>query len=559
MSLKPSAPSTHVSSASDRVPFEVSYSSVVSLSMSNWFVSQLNSWFSVKSTSGHSFYEFLEASGVLLKEGCPEIFWAAVRWALSHDRASEDVFLLACHVATVRSCPRDLFDLLVLFDDPQVLVPLAANSCCPPQILASLAVHPDPMVRASVASNVSAPAEVLGGFVDDVLSGVAVSDRDRVRIGVSLGSNSALSASSLAKIFFALADAGVVDDWGFCNNPSTPLSVLEHIVGLGVPLEILAVVGRHSNCSDTLFSSVVSSLSGSSWLLNLIEGMDVSRQEFLGFVRSSSVEVCAAAAANPSCPPDLLEQLSYSAAVAVRAEVAANSSCPPSVLTRLISESLKDGVVQDGCFPIVCTAAENRFTPAQALVELSEAAVSSAGVQGVLFTFFAANPNCPPEVFARAAATGVAGLRMATHCSSLDVSLIVPRVRQLVSSAASEDVVVLLLLVSSFEKLLGAVLDPSADVSVLSEEVFSVCVGFLSVSGLASHVRFGFLAVLFYSLMAAVDVSGMVSCWSVSQRLTLQKLASDVGLAVSLNPVSVRRPTVPVRKSAGVSSVLFKP
>ena len=107
--------------------------------------------------------------------------------------------------------------------------------------------------------------------------------------------------------------------------------------------------------------------------------------------------LAAAAAANPSCPADLLARISYAGTEPVRQAAATNPDCPAFVLRRMAASALPG---------LRAAVAANPATPAHTLNEL---AAMSPPPNSAL----AQNPACPHDVLARLAASPSPDIRTA--------------------------------------------------------------------------------------------------------------------------------------------------
>ena len=211
-------------------------------------------------------------------------------------------------------------------------------------------------------------------------------------------------------VLMSIATAGELDDMADLDaldaaaealrNPSCPLIALER-GAVSEDWQLRAAVASNPNCSQRLLERLVAGVSDllacdAEYVFEEAAKHRRCPPRLLAVLAATDLlEVRAGVAANPSCPPELLESLTPNTGSAVSGDslvvarsVAANPSCPQDLLERLAGsvDSL-----------IAASAACNPSCPTDLIVDL--AAHSDALVRRAA----GRHPACPPEVLQRLA------------------------------------------------------------------------------------------------------------------------------------------------------------
>ena len=307
-------------------------------------------------------------------------------------------------------CSPSLLQRLVFDPDPHVRAAVAEQPRCPHPALRALASDPEKAVRGSVAANPACPSDmltVLAASEDTVVRGAAatnprcppgqlavliVDDSDYVRSGAA--ANPACPSDMLER--FAAENSLAAARRAAAVNPSSPARLLERLAahpGRRTAWTVLEAVAANPNCSVGV--------------LKALTGIPVNpgeqQAENPARVRDNlddcavytGAAIRAAAAANPSCTPQMLHKISETSTDPdVLAAVVANPSTPAETFESLVA----DGRHSMRPHRLRAAAAANPSCPPHVLQHFAE------DPEDTVRAAAAANPDCPPPMLARLAA-----------------------------------------------------------------------------------------------------------------------------------------------------------
>ena len=286
-----------------------------------------------------------------------------------------------------------------LSDIPDTLASfIASNPGCPPALLGHLAGSENPLAPDMVAYHPACPSYTLArltaphGLAANVAAGqpnlpagllgaLSRSPDEMVRAGV------AYHPECPVEILESLAgDVDYLPRCASAANPRTPVPVLRHFAA-GHDNDVLESLALNTSCPPDLFEE-------------LVQGSD---------------RVVAAAAANPSCPLRVLRQLASGDDPQTRGAVLANPSCPAEAM-HAASAGLTVGLAP---------AAANPNCPPEMLDRFAVAALNDRSGPGGGIAFdlhdaligLVSNPSCSPATLTTIARTGGRRLRIAV-CES---------------------------------------------------------------------------------------------------------------------------------------------
>ena len=308
----------------------------------------------------------------------------------------------------------------------------AAHRSLPPAALVRLAADPEPAVRAAAGTSPAAEVGVLGLLAEDpsdspctaavrnrrcpkwMLAGLAADSLIRLKeLKSDLSGDERLRWSAQQRL---REIQGAVT-----RNPSCPSDVKRDIAKHADPgvratlaaacrddpqlLELLAscregVVEQSVAQNPTCPPDLLRELSGrrrrdakmNSWIIETIAKNPNCPPDLLaGFAQSEHPDWRSAALRNPNCPPETLQSSSRSEDARTLADVATNPSCGPELLQQMVSGA-------DTRAPAIA-AASNPNSPPDLLN-----AIAAGAYERFVVVKLAANPACPPELLDELAA-----------------------------------------------------------------------------------------------------------------------------------------------------------
>ena len=216
---------------------------------------------------------------------------------------------------------------LTCYGDPGLQGHVARYPQCSPGLLAVLATQPRLEVRDHVAGHPRCPTRVLERFATDQDEDVRCLAAQHRRTPPAALEGLARDASEYVRLEVA-------------ENPAAPTRALERLARDGNPygeLDIRRAVAANPRCPGDVLDTLTSL--GGAVTLAVCANPATSAQTLTRLAASvGHLLELREIAANPSCPGDVLSDMSRSAHMELRRAVAAQHACPQPILARLADD-----------------------------------------------------------------------------------------------------------------------------------------------------------------------------------------------------------------------------